>query len=95
MEKMRVVHVPSTTVHRDLPGEAMLLQLDTGEYYGLDDVGNRFWQLILEIGDLDRIRERLLEEYDVDAEVLAADLEHLLHELVERKLVVMEEPPSA
>jgi hypothetical protein len=66
----------------------VLLQLDTGVYYGLDDVGTRVWQLIVELGDLEAVLEVLLSEYDVERERLEADIERLVGELEVKGLVV-------
>ena len=95
MAVRRFVRIPSSTLYRDLAGEAVLLQIDTGEYFGLDEVGNRIWQLIVEVGDLDGVRERMIAEYDVDANELSADLDRLLADMVERKLVEVEERSSS
>jgi Coenzyme PQQ synthesis protein D (PqqD) len=84
----RVIRVSRGTLHRDLGGESVLLQLDMGQYFGLDEIAQRAWQLILEHdGDLDRVRIHLLSEYDVDSDALAADLDHFVDELVASKLV--------
>jgi len=64
-------------------GEAVLLNLESGTYYQLTDVGSRIWQL-LEQGETseDGLRERLLGEYDVSGDQLQADLEALLGDLL-------------
>ena len=94
MDKKRIVRIPPSTLYRELADEAVLLQLDTGEYFGLDEVGNRFWHLIQEVGDFDGIRDRLLSEYNVEPPALSADLERLLGQLVARKLVEIDEVTS-
>ena len=64
-------------------GEAVLLNLESGTYYQLTDVGSRIWQM-LEQGetDEDRLQERLLGEYDVTPDKLQADLNALVGDLV-------------
>jgi hypothetical protein len=83
----RVVRANPNALHRDLQGEGVLLQLETGEYFGLDEIGERFWTLIVEHGDLDAVQARLLEEFDVEPDVLARDLDDLVNELIEKQLV--------
>jgi hypothetical protein len=83
----RGVRVTPNTLSREVQGETVLLQLDRGEYFGLDEVGTRIWQLIVETGDLERVRETVLDEYDVDPMVLAADFDRLIDELVARHLI--------
>jgi hypothetical protein len=71
-------------VCREVDGELVILNLETGIYYGLDPVGTRIWQLMKEHGSLQLVFERLLEEYDVSAEVLEADLLQLTEQLQEK-----------
>ena len=94
----RVIRPNPNTLHRELQGEGVLLQLDTGEYFGLDEVAERMWTVMMEHGDLTVVEARLLEEFDVDPDVLSADLGHLVDELVERQLVdvaVADRAPSS
>jgi len=93
-EAGRHVRISHNTFYRDLMGEAILVRLDTGEYFGLDDVAHRFWQLILENGDLDLVHSRLAREYEVDAKMLAADLDDLVRELARCQLIEID-PPRA
>jgi hypothetical protein len=80
-------------VWRDLEGEAVLLDLASGTYFGLNDVGTRIWRL-LEAGEsLARIAEALAEEYEVSGEQAARDAEALVTELRGRGLLV-EAPPG-
>ncbi len=40
--------IPDEVIFRELDGEAVILNLDTGIYFGLDAVGTRIWRLIEE-----------------------------------------------
>ena len=82
----RIVASPDV-VHRELDGEAVLLNLETGRYFGLDEVGTRVWSCLGEAIDLERIHRALLDEYDVAADRLAADLIGLVAELADQGLV--------
>ena len=54
---------------RHLNDEAVLLDLKSGTYFGLNDVGARTWQLILEHGRLSHVLDVLLQEYAVERAV--------------------------
>ena len=82
-----VLRVHPSTLHREIEGETVLLQLDSGEYFGLDPVGTRMFQLLSECGDLAKVEQKLLEEFDVDSATLHADLNRFLSELLDRQLV--------
>ena len=79
--------VPDDVVFRELSGESVLLNLESGIYFGLDAVGTRAWQLMVEHGRLDRVLENLLEEYDVPVDTLRHDLIDLFVQLTHHGLV--------
>jgi hypothetical protein len=90
----RIVRQNPGTLHRELQGEGVLLQLDTGEYFGLDDVAQRMWALIVEHGDLEVVQARLLDEFDVEPDTLSGDLHRFVGELIERRLLDAVDPPA-
>jgi hypothetical protein len=62
-------------------------------YYTLDGVGLRLWDLIQEPRHVGDICERLLEEFDVPADLLLRDVMVLLGELYEAELIeILDEP---
>jgi hypothetical protein len=73
-------------VFRELDDEAVLLNLKTGTYFGLDPVGTRVWQLLVEDGSLARVLETLLQEYEVEPATLEWDLLNLSRQLCEHGL---------
>lgn len=72
-------------------GEAVLLHLDDGVYYSLNPVGACVWGLLEEPRTTDELVQRVLEEFEVEAERCRADVEELLAELTARSLVVRHE----
>ena len=85
------LRVGDDVVFRELDGEAVILNLGSGIYFGLDDVGTRFWQLIEQDGRVALALEALESEYDVETEVLRADVDRLVAALVEKGLMVRED----
>jgi hypothetical protein len=72
---------------RVLDGEAVLLDLASGTYFGLNVVGSRVWELLSAGKSLGEVRAALLDEFEVDAGVLEQDLRELLEMLQSRGLV--------
>ena len=68
--------------------EAILLEQTTGNYYGLNKVGTRMWSLLAEYGQLDKVYEQLLVEFDVEEAQLRKDLEALVAQLLEKGLLI-------
>jgi len=81
------VTIPDTVLSTDLQNEGVLLNLETGEYFGLDAVALDMWKALGTCGTVAAARAVLLEQYDVTEETLARDLDELIAQLVERKLI--------
>ena len=83
--------VPSKdAVFRDLDGEAVILHLGSGTYFGLNAVGTRIWQLMEQDGRLTTVLDCLRSEYDAPSDVLERDLLDLVTRLVEARLGAVE-----
>ena len=82
-----VVVAVETQISSDLAGEAIILELKAGMYYGLDPVGTRIWKLIQEPRSIGSLRDTLLAEYEIDHQRCERDLMSLLKELEANKLI--------
>jgi len=78
-------------ISQEVSGETVLLDLQSENYFGLDEVGTRIWQLIKETSDLQAIYQTLLAEYDVSEERLQQDLDNLLAEISGLGLIRLEQ----
>ena len=58
----------------DMGGESIILNLKSGIYYGLDEVGVRIWALIERPAALTDIRDTILKEYEVKADACERDV---------------------
>ena len=61
------LRVPPHIVSRVIDDETVLLNLETGIYFGVDQVGQRIWQLVGEGRSLQSIADAIVAEYEVDA----------------------------
>ncbi len=71
----------------EVEGEAVILSLADGVYYGLDPVGARVWQMMEEPRTVAELRDAVVAEWEVDAPTAERDLLDLLAELAARGLV--------
>ena len=85
------MHVPDWVLFRELNGEAVLLNLDSGKYYGLGAIGTRMWTLLTEHGEIERASQVLLDEFDVSEEQLRQDVQRLLDDLIGHGLLEIDE----
>lgn len=79
--------IDENVAYRELDGEGVLLDLERGIYFGLNQVGARMWALIAEHGSLSAVHAALTREFDAGADVLARDLLALASELASKGLV--------
>ncbi len=73
--------VSPDVLEQELDGETVLLDLGSDNYFGLDEVGTRVWQLLRDGKDSEAIVDRMADEFDVEIGQLRTDLEALLAEL--------------
>jgi hypothetical protein len=78
----------------DLADEAVLLDLESGVYYGLDPVGARIWQLVQAPTTVGAVREAIVAEFDVAPERCERDLLALLRDLARAGLLDVRDGPT-
>ena len=82
------VTVPDDVLISHLQEESVILNLDSERYYGLDDVGTRFLSVLTTSDSIETAYDRLRDEYDVDPQVLRADLLALIETLIDQGLLI-------
>ncbi len=86
----RVVRVADDVIFRELHGEAVILDLASSMYFGLDPVGTRIWQLCAAHGSLRTVWEAMQQEFDASSEPLKADLLAFVDELLANGLLAVQ-----
>ncbi len=81
------VHVNDDVLFQELQGEAVLLNLKSGVYFGLDPVATRIWQLFAEHEVLSEVAQVVVAEYDVAEDKCSEDLLKLVDDLAKQELV--------
>lgn len=71
-----------------LDDQTALLDPNTGQVFGLDRVSSRVWELIEEFSDLAKVRQQMLEDFDVEEVRLDADLRVYISQLLELGLIL-------
>ena len=83
--------VSQDVVAREVGGEMVLLDLASGQYFGLDPVGGRIWQLLADRSQsLAELCDAIEAEFDAPRERIEADLVALAKDMSERELIVSE-----
>jgi len=86
------VRVANDVIFQQLEGEAVLLNTQTGTFFGLNPVGTRIWELLAEHGDLETVTRKFREEYDVTEDELLRHLSEFIEKLRCKGLVDVSEP---
>jgi len=68
-------------VASDIDGETVMMSIENGEYYGLDDIGSRIWELIEKPVKVSNLIDTLLERFDVDRGTCEKDVLKFLNDL--------------
>ena len=83
----QVFTVSKDVLFQEVSGETVLLDLESEQYFGLDEVGTRIWALLNEGQGVAAIVETLLTEYEVEREQLEGDVRELLAALLDAGLI--------
>jgi hypothetical protein len=76
-------------VASDIDGETVMMSIENGKYYGMDDIGSRIWELIEKPIKVSDLIATLLEKFDVDRETCERDVPKFLNELNEDKILAV------
>jgi hypothetical protein len=82
-----VVSVSPNQVSAVLDGEIVVLNHQSGMYYGLNDVGSDIMDFIQSPQPVHKVRDRIFEQYEVDYEQCGQDVVALLTDMVDKGLV--------
>ena len=77
-------------VASNIDGETVMMSIENGKYYGLDDIGSRIWELIEKRIKVSNLIDTLLERFDVDRETCEKDVLKFLNELNEDRILEVE-----
>ena len=87
MSPNSVLDVPDNVIAREVGGETVILNVESGNYFGLDPIGARIWDLLAQGLTLAAIGDVILGEYEATRETIEQDLLQLATDLVREKLV--------
>ncbi len=74
-------------VFNEMDGETIMMSIENGEYYGLNSIGSRIWQLLQSTKTVSEICDAVLPDYDVTPEQCAQDVLNFLNRMAEKGVV--------
>ncbi|NJK41360.1 MAG: lasso peptide biosynthesis PqqD family chaperone [Acaryochloridaceae cyanobacterium SU_2_1] len=87
LSKETLIVATSEQVSSDLAGESVILNLKTGMYFGLNEVGASIWNLLKEPRLVSDILALIQQDYEVQASQCEQDVLALLQELMASELI--------
>ena len=83
--------MPDHVVTRLVDGMTVLLDVDSGRTFSLDDIGTRSWQVLIEASTVQAAVEQLQREYDAAPGELERDVLALVDRLASAHLVQIQD----
>ena len=81
------INTPTVT-HETIDGEAVIINLDSGNYYSLVDAGSLIWALVDRGASASEVQELLQQSYQGDATDIDRGVQELLAQLQQENLIV-------
>ena len=81
------VNTPTVT-HETIDGEAVIINLDSGNYYSLVEAGSLIWALVDRGASASEVHELLQQSYQGDATDIDRGVQELLAQLQQENLIV-------
>jgi hypothetical protein len=83
--------VPQRVVYRTLASETVLLNIQTGHYYGMDETGGRFFEVLREAKSLASAVDALTREFEAPVEQIRQDMLRYCSDLLAHGLIELQE----
>ena len=88
---MKIIIDKDRITWRKLQDEFVLMHLDTGAYYSLNETGVIIWQGLVDERPHAAIVAEVIEQYEADEETVRRDFEGLVNDLAGQGLVELVE----
>ena len=81
------ITISEEALSQEVNGETVILDLQSENYFGLDIMATRIWQLLIEHGELQQVFAALIDEFDVPENRLEKDLTKFIGQLKDAGLI--------
>ena len=85
------VGVPQHVVYRDFVSETVLLNIQTGQYHGLNPTAGRMLTVLDKVSSVEEAAKQLAQEFEQPVGRIEEDLSEFCAGLLERKLLEIRE----
>jgi hypothetical protein len=93
-ESLMRVEISDGVIWRDLGGDVVILNVETGVYFGLDGSGGQIWRELVKHGTIEKTFQSLKQQFDIEPDELRRDLDALVDQFVQKRLVQLIAKPK-
>ena len=86
-----IVKRNNTIVTSSIDNDIVMISIERGKYYSMESIGSRIWELMNEELTVKDLCDKLCNKYNVDVEQCQSDVLHLLKDLVNENLIIIQE----
>lgn len=76
-----------TIVQSKIGEEVVMLDMESGFYFGLNSVASVIWGLLAEEIGFDKLIDQLMAQFDVERSLCESDTQELLEEMLEKNII--------
>ena len=76
-------------VFSHIDDEVVMMSVETGEYYGLNVVASRIWELLKNPYTFNQLTDLLMQEFEIDEITCQKDVMTFLAQLIDRNLLIV------
>src|SRR5579862_1631907 len=84
---LTVISRSPSVLTAEVDGEIVMMSIEQGRYFGLDDIGSDIWKRIERSCSFATLIDGLTSHYESDRATVAADVRSLLGRMVEQDVV--------
>ena len=77
----------SEMIHANIDNETILMSLTNGEYYGINNIGSKIWELLENSMSIGELIENLTTIYDITKEQCETDIVCFLTDMQEKEII--------
>ncbi len=81
------IKIADSVFAQEVDDEMVILDMNSENYFGLDEVGRDIWNAFREKETLQEVYDAMFEIYDVDENVLKNDIEVFIGKLIKSGLI--------
>jgi hypothetical protein len=89
IEENTLISRSTTVLSAPVREEIVMMSIESGRYFGLDDIGNDIWRRLETPRTFGELIDGLAADYDADRAVIADDVRKLLAEMAEHKVIAL------